>query len=40
MLMNMQVLWDVTPHTAVSDDSSAIIFTEKTMMANVASKRR
>jgi hypothetical protein len=30
MLMNMQVLWDVTPHTDVSNDSSALIYTVQT----------
>jgi len=40
MLMAMQVLWDVTPHTDVSDDSSALILTVKTTMPNVAAKLR
>ena len=40
MLRNMQVLWDVTPHTDVSNESGALIFTVKTMMANAPSKRR
>jgi len=39
MLVNMQVLSDVTQHTDVSHESSALIFTVETMMANVASKR-